>query len=438
MRTFIALELPQDFCDEVASLANILKRTIEGRFMKRETYHLTLAFLGDINESTASKVIESIDAVLPLIQPIRLNAIGLGKFGKPHDATLHLQIQPTDELIKLAELLRKELHNRGISFDEKKFRPHITLARRARIPKGSLPQLQFPQPASAHTVTFYKSTLTSEGALYKPLYSVELGLNHATLKDCVYGLAVGDALGVPFEFKQRDTFSCTDMIGFGTHNQPTGTWSDDTSMTLALCDSIREQGCVDPSDIQSRFIKWCQTGAYTIDGLFDIGIATQKALSQGYGCSGEFDNGNGSLMRTAPLAFSHATDDEIRAVSAITHAHQISTEACVEFVHVCRALASGIAIQSALPHYDTLITIPRTEIRSSGFVLDTLKAAYWCLATTTTYKDCVLKAVNLGDDTDTTAAVTGALAGIVYGIQSIPDEWANKLRGKKLIDACLF
>ena len=228
------------------------------------------------------------------------------------------------------------------------------------------------------------------------------------------------------------------MIGFGTHNQPTGTWSDDTSMTLALCDSIREQGCVDPSDIQSRFIKWCQTGAYTIDGLFDIGIATQKALSQGYGCSGEFDNGNGSLMRTAPLAFSHATDDEIRAVSAITHAHQISTEACVEFVHVCRALASGIAIQSALPHYDTLITIPRTEIRSSGFVLDTLKAAYWCLATTTIYKDCVLKAVNLGDDTDSTAAVAGALAGIVYGIQGIPDEWVNKLRGKELIDACLF
>lgn len=438
MRTFIALELPQDFCDEVASLANTLKRTIEGRFMKRETYHLTLAFLGDINESTASKVIESIDAVLPLIQPIRLNAIGLGKFGKPHDATLHLQIQPTDELINLAELLREELRNRGISFDEKKFRPHITLARRARIPKGSLPQLQFPQPASAHTITFYKSTLTSEGALYKPLYSVELGLNHATLKDCVYGLAVGDALGVPFEFNDRDMFSCTDMIGFGTHNQPAGTWSDDTSMTLALCDSIRELAHIDPSDIQARFIAWYETGAYTIDGLFDIGIATQKALSQGFGCSGEFDNGNGSLMRTAPLAFAQVTDDEIRTVSAITHAHQLSTEACIEFVHVCRALASGIAFQSALPHYDTLIKTPRTEIRSGGFVLDTLKAAYWCLATTTTYKDCVLTAVNLGNDTDTTAAVAGALAGIVYGIQGIPDEWLNTLRGKEVIDACLF
>lgn len=438
MRTFIALELPQAFCDEIASLAHALKRTIEGRFMKRETYHLTLAFLGDINESSAAKVIESIDAVLPLVQPIRLNAIGLGKFGKPHDATLHLQIQPNDDLIKLAELLREELHNRGISFDEKKFRPHITLARRARIPKGSLPELQFPQPTSAHTVTFYKSTLTSEGTLYKPLYSVELGLNHAILKDCVYGLAVGDALGVPFEFKDRDTFSCTDMIGFGTHNQPAGTWSDDTSMTLALCDSIRELEYIDPSDIQARFIAWYETGAYTIDGLFDIGIATQKALSQGFGCSGEFDNGNGSLMRTAPLAFTQVTDDEIRAVSTITHAHQISTEACVEFVHVCRALASGIAIQSALPHYDTLVKTPRTEIRSGGFVLDTLKAAYWCLATTTTYKDCVLTAVNLGDDTDTTAAVAGALAGIVYGIQGIPDEWLNKLRGKEVIDACLF
>ena len=107
-------------------------------------------------------------------------------------------------------------------------------------------------------------------------------------------------------------------------------------------------------------------------------------------------------------------------------------------MHVCRVLASGANPQTALPHYDTLITTPRTEIRSGGFVLDTLKAAYWCLATTTTYKDCILKAVNLGDDTDTTAAVAGALAGIVYGIQGIPEEWLENLRGKEVIDACLF
>ena len=178
MRTFIALELPQDFCDDTASLARDLSKTIQGRFMKRETYHLTLAFLGDINETTATKVIEILDTIQPQISAIRLNATGLGKFGKPRDATLHLQIQATESLIQLAELLRKELKANGISFDEKKFRPHITLARRAQIPKGKLPELAFPTPALATTVTFFKSTLTPEGAQYKPLYSVRLEENN--------------------------------------------------------------------------------------------------------------------------------------------------------------------------------------------------------------------------------------------------------------------
>lgn len=178
MRTFIALELPQNFCDNLAFLSHNLSRVIEGRFMKRETYHLTLAFLGDINETTAAKVIEILDTIQPQISAIRLNATGLGKFGKPHDATLHLQIQATESLLQLAELLRKELKANGISFDEKKFRPHITLARRAQIPKGKLPELAFPTPALATTVTFFKSTLTPEGAQYKPLYSVRLEENN--------------------------------------------------------------------------------------------------------------------------------------------------------------------------------------------------------------------------------------------------------------------
>lgn len=178
MRTFIALELPQNFCDNLAFLSHNLSRVIEGRFMKRETYHLTLAFLGDINETTAAKVIEILDTIQPQISAIRLNATGLGKFGKPHDATLHLQIQATESLIQLAKLLHEELKANGISFDEKKFRPHITLARRAQIPKGKLPELAFPTPALATTVTFFKSTLTPEGAQYKPLYSVRLEENN--------------------------------------------------------------------------------------------------------------------------------------------------------------------------------------------------------------------------------------------------------------------
>lgn len=164
----------------------------------------------------------------------------------------------------------------------------------------------------------------------------------ANVRDCIYGQAVGDALGVPFEFRGRDAFECTGMVGFGAHGQPAGTWSDDTSMTLTICDSYRELGRIDTDDIRTRFLAWYRDGAYTCDGLFDIGNATARALIAGHGLSGERDNGNGSLMRTVPLAFFDVTDDEVRAVSAITHAHPTSTEACVRMVHVARALVDGM------------------------------------------------------------------------------------------------
>ena len=121
-----------------------------------------------------------------------------------------------------------------------------------------------------------------------------------TLRDCIYGQAVADALGVPYEFRPRGTFRCTGMMGHGSHNQPAGTWSDDTSMALAICDSYRELGRVDAGDIRTRFCRWYREGTYTVDALFDIGGATARALDQGFGCADEWDNGNGSLMRTAP------------------------------------------------------------------------------------------------------------------------------------------
>lgn len=257
----------------------------------------------------------------------------------------------------------------------------------------------------------------------------------ATLRDCVYGQAVADALGVPYEFRPRGSFRCTDMIGHGSHNQPAGTWSDDTSMALAICDSYRELGRIDVDDIRERFVRWYRDGAYTVNGLFDIGNATREALERGHGLAGEWDNGNGSLMRTVPLAFTDATDDEVRAASAITHAHPTSTEACVAIVHIARDLIAGA---SSADVAGDIAARPVDEIRSGGFVRDTFDAALWCLANTSSYAECTLAAVNLGDDTDTTAAVAGALAGIVYGIERIPLEWLNKLRGKALIESCLF
>lgn len=258
------------------------------------------------------------------------------------------------------------------------------------------------------------------------------------LCDIVWGAAVGDALGVPFEFKARDSFTCTGMEGYGTHCQPAGTWSDDTSMLLALCDSIREFGCVVPADIRSKFEDWYYDGAYTPDGeVFDVGGATSRAITSGKGCTGERDNGNGSLMRTAPLACTDATDDEIRAVSAITHANPTSTEPCVEFVHwVRRALAHPLETKRDIT--EEYGAIPREDIRSGGYVVHTYEAALWCVATTDNYRDCVLEAVNLGSDTDTTACVAGALAGAIYGREAIPPEWMDAMRGREVLEACLF
>ncbi len=259
----------------------------------------------------------------------------------------------------------------------------------------------------------------------------------ATLRGCIYGQAVGDALGVPYEFMERGSFTCTGMAGHGTHNQPAGTWSDDTSMALAICDSYRELGRIDTGDIRKKFLAWYNDDAYACDRLFDIGNATATALRVGHGLTGERDNGNGSLMRTVPLAFTDATDDEVRAVSDITHAHRTSTEACVRMVQAARELIDGRPPREvAATRID--VNKPEDQVSSGGYVIDTYAAALWCLANTDNYADCVLKAVNLGSDTDTTGAVAGALAGIAYGFDAIPGSWIVALRGKDVIDACLF
>ena len=260
------------------------------------------------------------------------------------------------------------------------------------------------------------------------------------LRDCVYGEAVADALGVPFEGMRRGSYVCTGMTGSGTHGMPAGVFSDDTSMTLALCDSIRELGRVDVADIRARFVAWLERGEYTSFGAFSAGRTTRRSLESGEGLSGERDNGNGSLMRTFPLAFAEATDDEVRAVSAITHANPVSTGACVGAVHLARELAEGAEPSEAVERagFSGLSEAKSYEISSGGYVLDTFKAACWCLVTTGSYASCVLTAVNLGGDTDTTAAVAGALAGTVYGKDAIPSQWMETLRGTEIIERCLF
>lgn len=279
--------------------------------------------------------------------------------------------------------------------------------------------------------------------------------------DAIMGLVVGDALGVPFEFKVRDTFKATKMTGYGTYNQPAGTWSDDSSMTLATIDSLCKSGKLDFNDIMHNFYKWLFEGEFTPYGhTFDFGHTTKNAIMrykldnvEPLNCGGFsiMDNGNGSLMRILPMAFIiHATPD-IYNLSSLTHAHEISLFACRYYVKVAKNLIQGKDKHLAITDVDYVIPeefkrirmikkISRNGIKSTGYVVDTLEAALWCLIHTESYKECVLTAVNLGGDTDTIAAVAGGLAGIYYGVggeHGIPEEWISKIAKKEWIkDLC--
>lgn len=174
MRAFVALELPQAFASDIAALSRQLKHAVEGRFLAAETYHLTLAFLGEATEAGIASAIEAIEAACTNAAAIPLRSDGLGKFGRASDATLWLGIAATPDLMRLAETVREELGARGVAYDGKPFKPHITLARRVRIPRTDLPPLAFPLNDEASAVTLFKSSLARDGATYKPLYTARL------------------------------------------------------------------------------------------------------------------------------------------------------------------------------------------------------------------------------------------------------------------------
>lgn len=283
--------------------------------------------------------------------------------------------------------------------------------------------------------------------------------NKEYLKSAILGFVAADALGVPFEFKQRDTFSVTGMTGFGTHNQPAGTWSDDSSMLLATLESFIETEELDLDDIMERFVSWFDENEYCPHGVcFDIGHTTLTAIGKyksGYsatrcGGRGFKDNGNGSLMRILPIAFIEHSVDDILDLSALTHAHEISLMACRLYIQIAENLMHGMNKEDAITHLRCCVDeceripklkgIPREIIKSSGYVIDSFEAAVWCFVNSESYKECVIKAVELGEDTDTVAAIAGGLAGIYYGIGGelgIPEEWINTLARKEWISALL-
>lgn len=174
MRAFIAFELPQRFVDDTARLVRQLSAAIPGRFMPPENYHVTLAFLGDIGEADARRAIDALDDACSGFGPPPCSATGLGTFGRASDATLWLGIARAPGLVDAAARVRDRLRDSGLAFDTKPFMPHVTLARRVRIPRAGLDGLVFPAPCELARVTLFKSTLDQTGATYKPLYTLEL------------------------------------------------------------------------------------------------------------------------------------------------------------------------------------------------------------------------------------------------------------------------
>lgn len=270
------------------------------------------------------------------------------------------------------------------------------------------------------------------------------------LRSAVYGIAIGDALGLPVQFLPRDSYpEVTEMIKGSELPWPAGTWSDDTSLTLATVDSLLTCEGVDIPDMRARFEDWLENGTYTPDGqVFDQGFTTVHALTQGHGCTNEQSNGNGSLMRILPLAFvQNLSDEQIAQVSGITHAHPLSVEACTVYVHAAQLILDGFSLTEALEtaslsseifsYLADISSRKRNEIRSTGYVKDSLEASFWCLLTTDNFRDALIRAVNLGDDTDTIGAITGGMAGLAYGMESVPDSWMNALRKKEIIERCL-
>ncbi len=301
----------------------------------------------------------------------------------------------------------------------------------------------------------------------------------------IMGVAVGDALGLPVQFHSRERCQQRNIMQMLDWALPKGTFSDDTATTLCTLASLKENNWqLNDEDIMKRFVAWLGYGYMTCDGEpIDVGMATRKAIQHYYngvplaecGCKGFRECGNGSLMRIIPVVFylhkNKQADiyDVVRRVSSLTHAHKVCILACYIYVSLCLQIielrsnnnvdmsdaqrlefmstqlrviyesakslfsAEAMNLYKRLFDFKSFSNLPMESIKSSGFVVDSLEAALWCFATTYNFRDCLVKAVSLGDDTDSVAAIAGGMAALYYGYESIPEKWIDDLRGKDMI-----
>lgn len=282
-------------------------------------------------------------------------------------------------------------------------------------------------------------------------------------RGALLGLACGDAVGTSLEFQPRGTFEpLTDMVGGGPFNLKPGLWTDDTSMALCLAESLLDCSGFSAADQMGRYLDWWHWGYLSSTGeCFDIGMTVRDALMRYEetgdplaGSTDPYTAGNGSLMRLAPVALYYfPSRDQVMNFSAdssrTTHAAPEAVECCQLFAElICNAL-QGMPKPELLSRSTTPVREPNvaaiarggyynksaSAIRGSGYCVASLEAALWCFHQTNTFESAVLKAANLGDDADTTAAIVGQLAGAHYGVRAIPDRWLTKVHLRADIEA---
>ncbi len=286
-------------------------------------------------------------------------------------------------------------------------------------------------------------------------------------KGALLGLACGDAVGTTVEFKPRGTFApVTDMVGGGPFALHPGEWTDDTSMALCLAVSLLEKGSFDPRDQMERYRRWQTSGYLSSNGrCFDIGNTVAQALAR-YAESGDpysgstdpYSAGNGSLMRLAPVPMYYVEDLERVAYyaaesSRTTHGAREAVDACRLFGVMIALALRGADKESVLRAGESqaevlgdlapaIAAIARgeyreknvSEIKGSGYVVQSLEAALWAFWHTPDYRSAILEATNLGNDADTTAAICGQIAGAAYGVGAIPRSWLEKLAKRQFIE----
>lgn len=291
----------------------------------------------------------------------------------------------------------------------------------------------------------------------------------------LYGLLIGDALGVPYEFSSPDEIPARHLIEMSPPSNFSrahstvlaGTWSDDGAQALVLLDALVKNPELDLKEFTNGLLTWYRTGFMTPDDhVFDVGIQTTHAL-ENYAKNGnpltcsptdDWNNGNGSLMRTLPCAFMAASAPidiigRARKQSFPTHGHLRSQLACAFYSLMAWQMVEGNAPVEALDYAQetlerlihptekqelTILLDGRLEpSKGSGYVVDSLWSAIRCVLATSDYENCVRNAIALGNDTDTTACIAGGLAGILYGEQGIPVRWRETLKGPAIVEDLL-